>query len=127
MRNLGILWQQYGRWIGLALLLLVANLALLLVSKVSEAGLAFELWAYVLFDLMLLLPLWLLLGRLEHYQQQQQEIAALSAQLDALMQQAHLPLSQQDSLLGKLTILQQISRRRRAVSRKSAIWCGCRV
>lgn len=107
MQKLGILWQQYGRWIGLILLLLVANLALLLVSKTSEVGLGFELWAYLLFDLLLVLPLWLLLGRLEHYQQQQQEIAALSAQLDALMQQAHLPLSQQDSLIGKLTLLQQ--------------------
>lgn len=107
MRNIGILWQQHGRWLGLGVLLLVADLALLLVSKASQSSFVFELWAYLLFDLILLVPIWLLLARLEHYQQQQQEIAALSAQLDTLMQQAHIPLSQQDSLGKKLTLLQQ--------------------
>ncbi|WP_306520678.1 EAL domain-containing protein [Rheinheimera sp.] len=104
---MGFLWQRYGRWGWLLLLLVLADLALLLVSQTQQAETGFGLLAYLLFDLMLVLPLWLLLGQLERSKQQLQEMATLTTQLDALMQQAHLPLSQSDSLSAKLTLLQQ--------------------
>jgi len=104
----GLWLQQYGRWIWLLVLLVLADV-LLLAATASQQQLqpGAVVWAYLLFDVILLVPLWLLLGQAERNKQQQQDVAALTAQLDALMQQAHIPLSQDDSLSNKLLVLQQ--------------------
>lgn len=108
MSRIALWLQQYGRWIWLLVLLVLADALLLLASASQQQFLpGATLWAYLLFDLLLLVPLWLLLGQLERSKQQQQDVDTLTAQLDALMQQAHIPLSQHDSLSDKLLVLQQ--------------------
>lgn len=108
MSGIALWLQQYGRWLWLFVLLLLADL-LLLVATASQQQLqpGAVFWAYLLFDVILLVPLWLLLRLVERSKQQQQDVATLTVQLDALMQQAHIPLSQHGSLSDKLLVLQQ--------------------